>query len=62
MGYATEASRTLLDRAQLHFRGEVFAIIHLDNFPSQDVARKLGFQFVEQAPIGGETRVVLMTP
>ena len=53
-GYATEASRALLDSAAgSGFRGEVFAIIDPTNAASLNVARKLGFTFWKEAVVGG---------
>jgi RimJ/RimL family protein N-acetyltransferase len=55
-GYATEASRTVLAAAATGFRGELLAIIHPSNEPSQAVARKLGFRYWRLANIGGGLR------
>jgi RimJ/RimL family protein N-acetyltransferase len=53
-GYATEASRALLDSAARDgFRGEILAIIDPTNVPSQNVARKLGFTFWKEAVVDG---------
>lgn len=49
-GYATEATRMLLDRAARDYRGEILAMIHPDNLPSQNVCRKLGFRFWRTDP------------
>jgi RimJ/RimL family protein N-acetyltransferase len=54
LGYATEASRALLGEAAATFSGEIFALIHRDNRPSQNVARKLGFGFLKRTVIGGK--------
>jgi RimJ/RimL family protein N-acetyltransferase len=51
LGYATEASRALLDLAVDSFRGEILAIIDPSNDPSRGVARKLGFTFWKQATV-----------
>lgn len=56
LGYATEASRALLARAQQTYRGELLAIIAPDNLASQKVAGKLGFRFWKQAPVDGDLR------
>jgi RimJ/RimL family protein N-acetyltransferase len=48
-GYATEASRALLDLAAGTFRGEILAIVDPDNHPSRRVADKLGFTVWKQA-------------
>ncbi len=50
-GYATEASQALLDRAGLTYTGEVFALIHAENAPSHNVARKLGFELIGRASV-----------
>jgi RimJ/RimL family protein N-acetyltransferase len=55
-GYATEAGRTLLARAAEEYHGELLAMIHPGNRPSQNVARKLGFEFWKTAPVHGELR------
>jgi RimJ/RimL family protein N-acetyltransferase len=52
-GYATEASRALLDSAALGYSGEVLAIIDPTNVASLGVARKLGFTFWKEAVVGG---------
>lgn len=46
-GYATEASRALLDLARETFRGEILGLIDPTNHRSRNVLRKLGFTFVE---------------
>jgi RimJ/RimL family protein N-acetyltransferase len=53
LGYATEASRALLGRAADTFSGDIFALIHRDNRPSQNVASKLGFGFLKHTVVGG---------
>jgi RimJ/RimL family protein N-acetyltransferase len=53
LGYATEASRALLARAQQTYTGELLAIVALENFASQKVCRKLGFTFWKQATVEG---------
>ncbi|MGH3422109.1 MAG: GNAT family N-acetyltransferase, partial [Streptosporangiaceae bacterium] len=53
LGYATEASRALLGMAADAFAGEILAIIHRDNQPSRNVARKLGFGFLAEAQVDG---------
>jgi RimJ/RimL family protein N-acetyltransferase len=52
-GYATEASRAVLAKAAETFQGEMFALIDLRIHASQDVARKLGFQFWKRAIVLG---------
>jgi RimJ/RimL family protein N-acetyltransferase len=52
-GYATEASLAVLAKAAESFRGELYAMIDPRNHPSQNVARKLGFQFWKQAIVMG---------
>lgn len=52
-GYATEASAALLTKAARSFHGEVLAIIDPANRPSQNVIRKLAFDFWKQAPVDG---------
>jgi RimJ/RimL family protein N-acetyltransferase len=56
LGYATEASRALLETARQSYRGQLLAIIHPDNLASQNVCRKLGFIFWQQAPVDGDLR------
>ena len=51
LGYATEASRALLDLAVDTFRGEILAIIDPDNHASRWVAMKLGFTVWKQATV-----------
>ena len=55
-GYATEATRALMTRAAADYRGELLAIIHPDNKPSQNVSRKLGFQFWKTGDVHGRQR------
>ena len=55
-GYATEASQALLVRAREAFSGELLAIVDPANHPSQNVCRKLGFDFLKQAPVDGDVR------
>jgi RimJ/RimL family protein N-acetyltransferase len=52
-GYATEASRAVLEVAAATFRGEILAMIDPRNHPSRGVARKLGFAFWKQALVDG---------
>ena len=52
-GYATEAGCALLTVAPRTFSGEILAMIDPRNVPSQNVARKLGFEFWKQAVVGG---------
>jgi RimJ/RimL family protein N-acetyltransferase len=53
-GYATEASKALLDKAAEFFEGETFAMIHPENKPSQKVCEKLGFAFLKRAVLDGD--------
>jgi RimJ/RimL family protein N-acetyltransferase len=55
-GYATEASRALLDKARESFEGEIFAMIHPENKPSLKVCEKLGFAFLRSAVLDGALR------
>ncbi len=55
-GYATEASKALLDKAADFFEGEIFAMIHPENKPSQKVCEKLGFAFLKRAVLDGDLR------
>lgn len=55
-GYATEASKALLDTAAEFFEGEIFALIDPDNDPSQNVCEKLGFVFLKRAVFDGDVR------
>ncbi len=43
-GYATEAARAVLGHAFDHGLPEVLALTHLDNYPSQAVAARLGME------------------
>jgi len=52
-GYATEASRAVLDFAAETFHGEILAMIDPTNQPSRNVATKLGFTFWKPATING---------
>jgi RimJ/RimL family protein N-acetyltransferase len=54
LGYATEASQALLDKAHRTYVGELLAVIAQENLPSQNVCRKLGFRFWKQAPVDGD--------
>jgi RimJ/RimL family protein N-acetyltransferase len=56
LGYATEASRALLDQARQTYAGELLAIIAPENLASQNVARNLGFTFWKQAMVDGDLR------
>lgn len=55
-GYVTEASKALLNKAAEFFEGEIFAMIHPENQASQNVCRKLGFDFLERAVLDGDLR------
>ena len=50
-GFATEAGSALLTVAEAVFNGELVAMIDPTNVPSQNVARKLGFEFWKQGTI-----------
>lgn len=50
-GYATEASAALLAKASESFSGEVLAIIDPTNHPSQNVIRKLDFDFWKESVV-----------
>jgi RimJ/RimL family protein N-acetyltransferase len=52
-GYATEAGGALIAEASETFRGELLAMIDPRNHASQNVARKLGFEFWKQAIVNG---------
>ncbi|MCP5025819.1 MAG: GNAT family N-acetyltransferase [Actinomycetia bacterium] len=52
-GYATEASRALLEMAARTYEGEILAMIDPTNIPSQRVITKLGFAFWKQAVVHG---------
>jgi RimJ/RimL family protein N-acetyltransferase len=52
-GYATEASQAVLAKSAETFRGEMLALIDPRNHASQNVARKLGFQFWKLATVMG---------
>jgi RimJ/RimL family protein N-acetyltransferase len=52
-GYATEASQAVLAKSEGTFRGEMLAFIDERNHASQNVARKLGFQFWKRAVVAG---------
>ncbi|MET9302754.1 GNAT family N-acetyltransferase [Micromonospora aurantiaca (nom. illeg.)] len=55
-GYATEATEALLVRAAGEYSGDLLAIIHPDNHPSQNVSRKLGFRWWKTADVNGALR------
>ena len=52
-GYGTEASRAVLAKAAETFHEEMFALIDPRNHASENVARKLGFQFWKLATVMG---------
>lgn len=56
IGYATEASRALLLKANQTHAGDLLAIIAPENLASQNVCRKLGFAFWKQAQVDGDVR------
>ena len=58
IGYASEASQALLARAGETFSGQLLALIHPVNHASENVCRKLGFAFLKQATVDGDTRNV----
>jgi RimJ/RimL family protein N-acetyltransferase len=55
-GYATEAAKVLLTRAAVEYSGDLIAIIHPDNQPSQNVCQKLGFRYWKAARVNEELR------
>jgi RimJ/RimL family protein N-acetyltransferase len=55
-GYATEATRALLTRAAAEYSGDLIAIIHPDNQPSQNVCHKVGFRWWKTADVDGHLR------
>ncbi|WP_157987402.1 GNAT family N-acetyltransferase [Jiangella endophytica] len=54
LGYATEASRALLEKARRTYAGELLAIIDPRNVASQNVALKLGFAFWTRSRVDGD--------
>jgi RimJ/RimL family protein N-acetyltransferase len=52
-GYATEAGQAVLAKVTDSFRGEILANIDPRNHASQNVARKLGFEFWKLAAVKG---------
>jgi RimJ/RimL family protein N-acetyltransferase len=60
LGYATEASQALLAKARQTYAGEPLAIIDPHNLASQNVCRKLGFDFWKRARVEGEIRNLYM--
>jgi RimJ/RimL family protein N-acetyltransferase len=62
LGYATEASQALLARAHQTYAGDLLAIIAPENRASQNVCRKLGFNFWKQAPVDGDIRNLYTLP
>lgn len=57
-GYATEATAALLTRAAAEYSGELLAIIHPENHPSQSVCRKVGFRWWKTAEVEGDLRQI----
>lgn len=55
-GYATEASLALLEVARNDYAGPVLGIIHAENWASQNVIRKIGFEYWKQAAVHGARR------
>jgi RimJ/RimL family protein N-acetyltransferase len=55
-GYATEAAEALLAVARTMYSGELLALIHPTNIPSQRVCRKVGFAYWKQAYVDGDLR------
>ncbi|WBB72048.1 GNAT family N-acetyltransferase [Micromonospora sp. WMMD1128] len=55
-GYATEATEALLVKAAGEYSGDLLAIIHPGNQPSQNVSRKLGFRWWKTAEVNGGLR------
>ena len=43
-GYASEAAEAVLGWGLAHGLPEVYALTHLDNYPSQAVARRIGME------------------
>jgi RimJ/RimL family protein N-acetyltransferase len=52
-GYATEATRVVLELARSTYEGEILAMIDPRNVSSQNVAHKVGFRFWKEAVING---------
>jgi RimJ/RimL family protein N-acetyltransferase len=55
-GYATEASLALLEVARNDYAGQILGIIDPDNRASQNVIRKLRFEYWKQARVFGDLR------
>ncbi len=53
LGYATEATKAVLELAGNTYTGEILAMIDPRNLPSQNVAAKVGFRFWKEAVIDG---------
>lgn len=53
LGYATEATKAVLELAGSTYDGEILAMIDPQNLPSQNVARKVGFRSWKEALIDG---------
>ena len=52
-GYATEATKAVLELARSTYEGDILAMIDPRNVASQNVARKVGFRFWKQALVDG---------
>ena len=46
MGYAAEAARAVLAHGHASGLAEIRALMHLDNYPSIAVARRIGMRYV----------------
>ncbi len=55
LGYATEASRALLNIASQAWQGELLAIVDPANGASRNVLVKAGFEFVERIELNTDT-------
>lgn len=62
LGYATEAGRALLAKAEQTYAGKLLVIIDPENLASQNVCRKLGSTFWKQAPVEGDIRNLYTLP
>lgn len=61
LGYATEAARAVLAHAAAHGVTEVLAVTHLENLPSQAVARRIGMRHVGRTREFYDTEVELFS-
>lgn len=64
-GYATEAARGVLTKGFIEGLGEVFALTHMTNAPSQNVCRRIGLRdagMLEEDPwYGGVSQLFRLT-